>query len=137
MSSGNWLVYALVTLMLWGLWGFFYKLAGESIPYRGVLFYGILGAMAANVVILAFLGVPETGVVDAKYAVLGGFLGAAGLITFVLAIEGGRISVVTPLTALYPVITILLAVLVLHESVGVQKAVGILFAVVAMVLIGL
>lgn len=137
MGTGNWFIYALITLLLWGFWGFFYKVAGEYVPYRSVLFYGIIGATIANILILAFLGLPEASAVDAKYALLGGAIGAIGAIFFVLAVENGKIAVVTPVTALYPIVTILLAFVVLNEAITLQKAAGIVFAIAAMVLLGL
>jgi drug/metabolite transporter (DMT)-like permease len=54
---------------------------------------------------------------------------------FLLATRGGDLSIVAPLAALYPVTTVILALLVDHERLrGIQVA-GLAFAVAALVLV--
>lgn len=136
-SIDNWVLLAIVTLVLWGAWGFLVKLAGETLSYEAILVYAVTGAIIADLVLIAVIGFSGQGGTGVMYALAGGFVGAIGSLTFMLALGEGKASIVTPLTALYPVVTILLAVLVLQESISLQKGVGILFAIVAMVLLGL
>lgn len=136
-GTDNWVLFALVTLVLWGCWGFLYKAAGNHITYQDVLVYSVIGASLSNAVILLVVGLPESGVTaGSTYALLGGLFGAIGGLTFLFAVQHGRIAVVAPMTALYPVVTILLGVAVLNEAVTPQKALGIVFAVAAMLLLG-
>lgn len=138
MSTGNWVLYALITLVFWGLWGFLYKVAGATISPKDVMVYSILGSVLSYVAIIAVVGLPDiTASRATTYAFLGGFIGALGGLTFLFAVQQGKISVVTPLTALYPIVTIVLGILVLHESISLQKALGIVFAAAAMFLLGL
>ena len=54
---------------------------------------------------------------------------------YLLATRGGDLSVVAPIAALYPVTTVILALIVDHERLrGIQVA-GLLFAVAALVLV--
>jgi drug/metabolite transporter (DMT)-like permease len=54
---------------------------------------------------------------------------------FLLATRGGDLSIVAPLAALYPVTTVILALLIDHERLrGIQVA-GLAFAVAALVLV--
>ena len=72
------------------------------------------------------------------YAVLNGVLSATGGLTLFAAYHtNGNTSVITASSALYPVITVVLAILVLREHFGVVQAVGLFFAAIAIVIFSL
>jgi drug/metabolite transporter (DMT)-like permease len=54
---------------------------------------------------------------------------------FLLATQGGDLSIVAPLAALYPVTTVILALLIDHERLRGVQVVGLAFAVAALVLV--
>jgi len=64
-----------------------------------------------------------------------GFFTFIGFLTFFAALEKGKASTVVTMSALYPVVTILLSVIFLHEKVSIKEYVGIGFALVACVLL--
>jgi transporter family protein len=49
--------------------------------------------------------------------------------------SGGKVSIVIPLTALYPVVVILIAPLILHESISLLQGMGVVCALVAVFLL--
>ncbi len=53
------------------------------------------------------------------------------------ALEGGKASVVIPLTALYPAVTVAMAAVLLKEKPNPYQAVGIVLAIVASVLLSI
>ena len=69
--------------------------------------------------------------VNISMALLTGILGSAGAISFFLALQHGRASLVVPLSALYPVITIILSLLILNERPSFLQGLGIALAIVA------
>ncbi|MBI5367195.1 MAG: EamA family transporter, partial [Planctomycetes bacterium] len=69
------------------------------------------------------------------YPVLATLFAAVGFMLYMSALDGGEASLVVSLTALYPGITILLAVLFLKERLAPINLVGIALALVAGVLI--
>lgn len=103
----------------------------------------LVAARVASVSVLASLalagrvtaGVP-TGVARAHTAVAGGLDGIANLL-YLLAIREGLLSVVSVLTALYPVTTVVLARIVLGERLQRLQQVGMALALPAAVLIAL
>jgi uncharacterized membrane protein len=72
------------------------------------------------------------------YAVLNGVLaGIGGIALFAAYHTNGNTSLITASTALYPMVTVLLAVAILRERFGILQAIGLGFAAVAIVIFSL
>jgi drug/metabolite transporter (DMT)-like permease len=65
-----------------------------------------------------------------------GVLDMSGNVAYLLAVQIGLLAVASVLSALYPVVTVLLAAVVLGERITREHAVGILLAAAAIVCIG-
>ena len=76
---------------------------------------------------------PDAG--GALAAVATGVCGLGGAYFFLLALERGKASIIVPFTALYPLITLALSVLLLGERPSPANLVGIAFAIVAVALL--
>jgi drug/metabolite transporter (DMT)-like permease len=72
---------------------------------------------------------------DVAGAVVVGLIGAGASVAYFLATQAGLLSIVVVLTALYPAVTVVLAVLLTKESIGRLQAVGLATAAVAVGLI--
>lgn len=68
------------------------------------------------------------------YGVSAGILGGLGIIFFYFAMKEGKTSVVVAMTALYPLVTLLLSSLILKEHITLKQTLGIFFAIIAMAL---
>jgi transporter family protein len=128
------LILGFVIIMLWGLWGFLYK--------YGVTKLGLLSALLAtsifysvlNVLVIAYLykrgvSLPMEG--TTAILLTGTAAGVAASILFLYALTKYPGSVVIPMTALYPAVSVVLAILILKEDVTKVKAAGIVLAMVA------
>lgn len=132
-SSFFWTLLAMLTF---GAWGFFPKLAVNYINPQSALIYQVIGGLLVGIVGLAMLNFkPETHPVGIVYALLTGITGVLGTFFYYAAASRGQISVVVSLTALYPLITILLAVIFLHETLVLKQVIGLCFAVAAIVML--
>lgn len=132
----NWFVFALIALVLWGFWGFFPKLATNYINPKSVLIYEVAGVLIVGLIVLYTMGFkPETNAKGVLFGVLTGIAGLVGTLFFLFAISRGKASVVVTMTALYPLITIFLSFFVLNESITVKQGVGMVFALLAVVLL--
>ncbi len=132
----NWLGNALAAMLCWGLWAFFPKLSLARISTSSSVFYEACGVMATSIAVVFLLGPGvDKDLEGALYAILTGIFGTVGLYFFFSAVKTGPISVISALTAMYPVVTVVLAVVVLHERLAVRQVLGILLALVAAALL--
>lgn len=133
-----WLAAALVPIVLWGVSDFLQKLTTGHAPSGRVTFAFLLGLVPAAVLIPAFasFACPASGETWFYLFLLGLFYGLGNLMLIAAYGSGGRASVVTPMTSLYSLVTIPLAVLILHEPISAREGIGIALALVAVVALG-
>lgn len=135
----TWMWFAAIALVFWGITGVTQKLATNRIS-SALSFVWFAYAMVAISAVLAIF-VPIHWHLTGKIAVAamaGGALNGLGALTSFTALEsGGKASVVISLIALYPLVTIALAVTILHEHISSAQAIGIATAVVAAVLLSI
>jgi transporter family protein len=130
-----WLVLSIVTFALWGFWGFFAKIASDSIDARSAAILQGLGAFVVTLGILATQRFRiETHLGGTSAALIAGAVFMVGIVTFTTALSGGRASIVVPLSALYPVVTIALGIIFLSEALSLSQASGVGLALIAIVL---
>jgi transporter family protein len=71
------------------------------------------------------------------YALLVGATLVGGLYTFYMALSSGKASIVVPLTALYPIVTVVLSFLILKESITLTQGLGVVLAIVSIILLSM
>ncbi len=134
--KAEWFVFSLITLILWGIWGFFSKIANLYLSPSSVYLYGSAGALAVTLFSVVFLGfrfdVHPVGII---YALIAGISGGAGVVFFYFAMKDGKASIVVALTALYPLLTLLLSFFILKEHLTLKQTIGIFLSVLAMLLL--
>lgn len=123
-------------MVFWGLWGFFPKITTRYLEPRHAIIYEVVGAIGLAVIVLGLNGfhveVQPKGI---AFATLTGTLGFLGAFCFLTAASKGPITLVATLSSLYPVISVVLAVVILHEPLSARQCVGIGLAIVSMVLV--
>jgi len=133
----RWLVFSLGTLVAWGLWGFMARAALLDLNWQLLLPLTILGYLVP-LIVLWIMTRPNLGRVrwarSFKGIILGSISGVS-LMAFYRAVETGEASVVVPMIALYPALTLIGALLLLKESITATQLSGILLALLAGVLI--
>lgn len=131
-----WLALSLATLTLWGLWAFFAKLATNHLSPQSALFYQILGILMAGLILWSSLGFkPQFHAAGAGFAIAAGIVLIIGELLFYLAITKAKASLVVTVTALYPIVTIILSFLILKEIITIRQAIAIGLALTALVLL--
>jgi bacterial/archaeal transporter family protein len=115
------------------------KLGSREIPPETMQFLFTLGTIPVGIALLIARGFRlEKSPKGITYGVLNGVLsGAGGLALFAAYHTGGNTSLITTATALYPMVTVVLAVLILRERFRPIQALGLAFAAIAIVIFAL
>src|SRR5262245_21811842 len=129
-----WLIYAVVTMLLWGVWGAFAGLPGE---------HGLPETL--NYVVWALTMIPPAAVVlarsdrplmrDGRSVMLGlmiGLLGAGGQLLLFHAVRIGPPYLIFPIISLSPALTIAMSYAMLKERTGWLGVAGIVLALLAL-----
>jgi transporter family protein len=136
-----WLAYSLLTIVLWGAWGAVSKVASSGVDANTNQIYFTLGLLPLMLCVLPAVRRGNTGPqrrAGIIWAFVTGLLGGAGNIAFFRALgSGGKVSVVAPATALFPLVTVILAVTCLRERLSRQQIAGFVLALVAIYLLTL
>jgi len=125
----GWLGYALLALAFWGGWGLFSKMAAVHLPVRQIFIVELGAYLVVAAAVLVLRPQPLTWPAAGVAAALGaGFCGALGLFCFLGALGAGQAAVVVPLTALYPIVTVILSLVFLQEALSLRQVAGIVLA---------
>lgn len=128
----QWLPAAIMALISFGLWGLFTKLAIVHIDSKSALVFQTAGVLLVGVIALSMMNFkPATDMRGLGFGLLTGIAYGVGCLFYFMAADKGKIITVVTLTALYPLVTIVLSYLLLKETVTIKQCLGIGFALVA------
>lgn len=132
----QWLLPTFGAFVLWGLWSFIPKITTKYISPKSAILFEVLGGMLIAIIVLFSLKFkPDIHPKGVLLAITTGILGFAGALCFLYAASKGPISLIALLSALYPVIAIVLAMIFLNESISIKQGLGIVLGLGAMILI--
>ena len=136
MNLPPWLWYSVITLVAWGVVGLLQKLSTNYISAESSLIWLVVGFLLLEPLFYPGAVVFHYSKINLVYAILSGLLNALGAWALFAALKsGGKASIVAPLTALYPLVVIMLVPLILHEAVSRLQWVGVACALIAVVLL--
>ena len=113
----NWLLYALITMVTWGVWGAFSD--QTSLPKN--LVYVVWALSMIPCAIAALVNIKFKLDIRTKPALLSmavGLLGAGGQLVLFLALDYAPAYLVMPMISVAPIVTVLLSALFLKERVS-------------------
>ena len=131
-----WFLYVAVVLLAWGVIGIFQKLATNRISAESTLVWLIVGFILLLPWLYPAGGLLQYSRRSLVWGLLSGLLsnlGAWGL--FAAMHSGGKAAIVVPFTALYPVVVVILAPFILHETITPLQGVGVLCALISVFLL--
>lgn len=128
----DWLVYALLALVFWGVWGVFSKVASTHLPCWAVFLAELVAYAVMGIFIWIMMRTPTTwNLPGLTAAFAAGLSGGLALLFFLKALASGPSALVVPLTSLYPVIAVALGATLLGESLTGRHLAGIMLAITA------
>ncbi|MGK6325355.1 EamA family transporter [Sphingomonas sp. DT-51] len=133
-AGRGWLVNALVTVVLWGVWGAFSGLSPQrDFPETLVYVVWALTMVPPALVVLKQAGWRlDRSPRAIGYGLAVGLLGAGGQMLLFYAVARGPAYLIFPIISLSPVVTITMSFLLMGERTGRLGALGILLALLAL-----
>ena len=133
-SGRAWLINALVTVLLWGVWGAFSGLSPQKgFPETLVYCVWALTMIPPALVVLAQAGWRlDISPRAIGYGLAIGLLGAGGQMVLFYAVARGPAYLIFPIISLSPIITIALSFVLMRERTGRLGMFGILLALLAL-----
>ncbi len=135
MKQKAWLLYALTTTVLWGIWGALIEIP-EKAGFPATLGYAAWALTMIPVAIVALKLINWKLDTDKRSVLLGlgaGILGCGGQLLLFECLRIGPAYIVFPIISLYPVVTIILSITVLKEKAGRRSWTGIILALFAII----
>lgn len=132
----TWLPAALFALFNFGLWGLFTKLTINHIDSRSALVYQTMGVLIIGCLTYTLLGFKTAvNLKGVSFGLLTGITYGLGCLFYFIAADKGKIETVVTLTALYPLITIILSYILFREAISLKQCIGIVLALFAIFLL--
>ncbi len=134
-----WLLFSIVALILWGITGVTQKLSTNRITSERSFLWFCWAMVALSAVVMFAVHLQwGLGRLVLTSAIAGGALNGLGAWTSFRALEsGGKASIVISLVSLYPLLTVLLAVLILGERLTGLQTMGAFTAIAAAILLSI
>jgi uncharacterized membrane protein len=137
MKKSNWLLFAFITTIFWGIWGAFIEIP-EKAGFPATLGYVVWAITMIPCSLLALRYIKWKLEYDTKSIFLGsiiGILGAGGQLLLFQALKDGPAYIVFPLISLFPILTIALSMIFLKEKASTKHWIGIIVALIAIFLL--
>jgi transporter family protein len=134
----GWLWLALIAVVLWGVVGLLQKVTTNHISADAVLIWDRIGYVVVLPFLLIGFRLSQLGTRDIVIGTLDGVANSLGALCLYKSLQSGaQASIAVPLTALYPLITVVLAVAFLGERLDRLHWFGVILALVASVLMSI
>ncbi|MEM3832078.1 MAG: EamA family transporter [Thermoprotei archaeon] len=131
-----WQVVAILSLIMWGLWGFILKFVSKNVEWHQIYVIGsLITIVISSLTAMIYKDRLLVSQRDAFIILVSSTAGALGYIFFIMALKDGKASIVVPLTALYPAIAVVLSYIILHEEITPLQLIGIILGIIAAVLL--
>jgi bacterial/archaeal transporter family protein len=126
----GWILPAIAALVLWGIVGILQKLGSNRLGANALLLWVTIGYIVMLPAVLWRSGSWAVAVEAWPLGVLAGTVNGLGTWLLFRSLEhGAKASVAVPLTALYPVVTVVLAFVFLAERLSLREWLGVALAV--------
>jgi drug/metabolite transporter (DMT)-like permease len=131
-----WLVYTILAAVSWGFWGVMTKFNSADISPFENHFLFTTGMLFSTPFIIRRCRISDLKLRGILWGIGGGILAVIGNVCVYQSFSiGGQASVVIPLSNMYPMLTILIALLVFKEKLHWMNGIGILIVIPAIIML--
>ena len=136
LSIPSWCLPAALVLLTWGAVGLLQKLSTNYISAESALIWLVVGYILLLPWLYSGRSVFTYSTHSLAFTLVSAVLNTLGAWALLAAMKnGGKASIVVPLTALYPLVVVVSAPVFLHESLSLLQGFGILCALTSVVLL--
>ena len=131
-----WILYSIAAAFFWGTWGVVAKLISDDVsPFTNHLLFSV-GMLLTLPLVVKRVRTTKPNRKGISWGLVAGVLAVTGNVAVYKAFSaGGLAAIVIPVTNLYPLVTIAIALLVFNEKLNWINAIGILLAIPAVVML--
>lgn len=135
-AHSAWLWFSIMVLVSWGILGILQKLTTNFISAESALVWSVVGFLILQPFLYDGTSLFTYPAKALGFAVANGFFNAMGAGFLMAAMHaGGKASIVMPLAAMYPLVVVLLAPAILHESITPIQGLGVFCALISVLLL--
>jgi len=129
-----------LAIIMWGVWGFFGKLALERDMTPTTIFLAevFMSTVFSIPILFMILRKKNAYLPHVSWNIFGLISGAGlalGLLFYYMALEKGQVSIVVPLTSIYPIVSVILSYVILKENLSILQWIGAFLIVTGAVLL--
>ena len=136
MHIAAWLWFTLIVLGVWGACGIVQKLATNYLSAWSANIWLVVGYSLLLPVLWPGKALFHYSTHNIVWGLVAGFLSTLGGVGLYAALKcGGKASIVVPITGMYPLVVVILAPLLLHESITLVQGCGVGCALIAVALL--
>jgi uncharacterized membrane protein len=130
------ILFGMTAAVFWGVSDFFAARASKTIgPMVSAFFVNVIGALAFTLVYVLFLHPPfEVTTRGLVYVLVGDLAISFGAIAFFKCLKEGPVSIVSPLSGSYPLVTTAIALVVFNAHLHAMQVLGIILVVIGVTL---
>ncbi|MFQ5531028.1 MAG: EamA family transporter [Candidatus Nanoarchaeia archaeon] len=129
------IILALLGMFLFGINAILYKIAPNIDPITLTLVSFTVSAVGTFIYWMLFVSNKQVSFGGISIGILVGLTSVIALASFITALKLGKASVVSTIRSLSVLVTIIIAVIFLHEKMSITHWIGIVFGVIATVLL--
>jgi len=133
------IIFALISTVVFGITAIIYKLIKVD-PYLLVFTVYLFSTVITGVFLLLRNQIASIMQISTQNIILlitVSLLAVVGMTSFVIAIQTGKVAIVTPIRNMSLIVTVIIAVLFLGEKITIMKMLGVALGAIALVLLSI
>lgn len=128
----SWFLPSIIALILYGLWGFLGAQASQLTNAKTVFVVSCIGTAIAGALAIPLVSTRlELTSHSMALCLLTGLVTGVGTLMFMNALQKGPVIPIIMITALYPMVTVLLAMVFLSQPITFKQVIGIILSLFA------
>ncbi len=136
MDFSHGIFFGIIAMMSWGASDFFVtKSARGCEPYRAFLWSQITALIILFTIFFIFFETPKFSFTVAGLILLSAFFTVIANMAFYKSLKKGKVSIVMPVASCWAVVTVLLSLIFLNQSLTQYRAIGVVLAIAGAVIV--